>query len=88
VTEDPWRILYTSRARRDLRRLDQQIAKRVIVAIGRLAGDDPRSDVRKLRGSAEYRLRVGEWRVRFSQNEVEREIAILRVLPRGRAYDR
>lgn len=88
MTEDPWRILYTSRARRDLRRLDRQIAKRAVVAIGRLADGDPRSDVRKLRGSAEYRLRVGEWRVRFSRDEAKREIMILRVLARGRAYDR
>lgn len=88
MTEDPWRILYTSRARRDLRRLDGQIAKRVVLAIGRLAGNDPRSDVRKLRGSAEYRLRVGEWRVRFSRDEAKQEVVVLRVLPRGRAYDR
>lgn len=88
MTESPWRILYTSRARRDLRRLDRQIAKRVIVAIERLAEEDPRSDVRRLSGSDEYRLRVGEWRVRFGRDEVQREIVILHVLPRGRAYDR
>jgi mRNA interferase RelE/StbE len=88
VTADPWRVLYTSRARRDLRRLDQQIAKRVILAIERLAADDPRSDIRKLRGADEYRLRAGEWRVRFDRDETDHMIVVLRVLPRGRAYKR
>jgi mRNA interferase RelE/StbE len=88
VTTDPWRVLYTSRARRDLRRLDRQVAKRMILAIERLADDDPRSDIRKLSGADEYRLRVGGWRVRFKRDEAKLEIAVLRVLPRGRAYDR
>jgi mRNA interferase RelE/StbE len=68
--------------------LDRQVAKRVILAIGRLADDDPRSDVRQLSGVDEYRLRAGEWRVRFRRDEAERALTILRILPRGRAYDR
>lgn len=83
-----WRILYTSRARRDLRRLDRQVAKRVILALDGLAANDPRSDLRKLSGSEEYRLRVGEWRVRLDRDPTSRQITVLRVLPRGRAYDR
>lgn len=88
MTDDPWRVAYTSRARRDLRRLDQQIARRVILAVEGLAANDPRSDFRKLSGSDEYRLRVGEWRVRLDRNPASRQITVLRVLPRGRAYDR
>lgn len=80
-------IRYTSRAQRDLRRLDRQIARRVIQAIERLAEGDPRANVLKLSGADEYRLRAGEWRVRFQRN-AENEIIILRILPRGRAYDR
>jgi len=80
-------IRYTSRAQRDLRRLDRQIARRVIQTIVRLAKGDPRANVRKLSGASEYRLRAGEWRVRFQLNN-ENEIVVLRVLPRGRAYDR
>ncbi|MGP1666411.1 MAG: type II toxin-antitoxin system RelE family toxin, partial [Rhodanobacter sp.] len=75
-------------AQRDLRRLDRQIARRVISAIERLAEGDPRSDVRKLSGADEYRLRAGEWRVRFQHNAGKNEILILRILPRGRAYER
>lgn len=34
----------------------------------------------------EWRLRVGDWRVRFTRNSDTRTVLILRVLPRGRAY--
>ena len=34
----------------------------------------------------EWRLRVGEWRVRFRYDYQRRTIEVLRVLPRGRAY--
>ncbi len=33
-------------------------------------------------------MRVGDWRVRFERDGARREIVVLRVLPRGRAYER
>jgi mRNA-degrading endonuclease RelE of RelBE toxin-antitoxin system len=47
-------------------------------------------DVRRLTGvdPPEYRLRVGDWRVRFARDPNARRIVVLRILPRGRAYDR
>jgi len=60
----------------------------VLSAIGRLA-DDPRSaEVRRLKGRAESRLRVGDWRVIVELDVAARAIIIERILPRGRAYDR
>jgi mRNA-degrading endonuclease RelE of RelBE toxin-antitoxin system len=38
--------------------------------------------------SREWRLRVGDWRVRFTFDDEQRVIVVLRVLPRGRAYRR
>jgi mRNA-degrading endonuclease RelE of RelBE toxin-antitoxin system len=46
------------------------------------------ADVRRLTGTNEGRIRVGDWRVRFDRDTAAREIVILRVLRRGRAYDR
>jgi mRNA-degrading endonuclease RelE of RelBE toxin-antitoxin system len=34
----------------------------------------------------EYRLRVGDWRVRFARDDEHRLLHVLRVLPRGKAY--
>jgi len=60
----------------------------VLSAIGRLA-DDPRSaDLRRLKGRAASRLRVGDWRVIIELDVAAQAIIIQRILPRGRAYDR
>jgi len=44
--------------------------------------------LRKLKGRAESRLRVGDWRVIVELDLEARTIVIQRVLPRGRAYNR
>jgi mRNA interferase RelE/StbE len=81
-----WRVEVTRRAERDLQRLDQRVRDRVLDALDRLVGDPPAGDVVKLAGKEEWRLRVGEWRVRFGLDRDDRVVVVLRVLPRGRAY--
>jgi mRNA interferase RelE/StbE len=89
VTEDArWAIEFEPRAERDLSRLDPPVARRVIVALDRLVQRDPSADVRRLRGSDEWRLRVGDWRVRLRLDFDARTVIVARILPRGRAYDR
>jgi mRNA interferase RelE/StbE len=88
LTDDPWTYVITPPARRDLQRLDGPIKKRVVDALDRLVADPHVSDIRKLAGGDEWRLRVGGWRVRFNFDAAARAIAVTRVLPRGRAYDR
>jgi mRNA interferase RelE/StbE len=89
VTEDArWAIRFEPRAERDLSRLDRPVARRVIAALDRLLERDPSVDVRRLRGSDEWRLRVGDWRVRLRLDFDERTVIVVRILPRGRAYDR
>lgn len=84
-----WRVVVDDRARKDLRRIDRPTRERILSAITRLAeGAELVSDVRRLSGSGEYRLRVGDWRVRFERDDRQRMIIVVRVLPRGRAYDR
>jgi len=89
VTAPPggWRAEFTRAAQRDLRRLDPPIRRRVIVAIEGLLADPPAGDAAKLAGHPdEWRLRVADWRVRFTRHRNEQLIVVLRVLPRGRAY--
>lgn len=88
MTDEPWGVSFTPRARRDLRALDSHIRDRVLTAIDRLTARDPSLDVRRLTGSAEHRIRVGDWRVRFTRDVDAQLIVVQRVLPRGRAYDR
>lgn len=78
--------VFTARARRDFRRLDAPVQRRVTDALDRLVDDPPQGDVVKLAGSDdEWRLRVGDWRVRFTRSD-DGTVYVLRVLPRGRAY--
>lgn len=82
-----WNLEFSARAKRDLRRLDPPVRARVVDALERLAVGEP-ADERKLKGVGEWRLRVGDWRVRFTRDMETQTIHVTHVLPRGRAYDR
>jgi len=69
-------------------RLDPPAARRVIAALDRLLARDQSIDLRRLQGSDEWRLRVGDWRVRLRLDFDARTVIVVRVLPRGRAYER
>jgi len=87
VTEAP-KYDFSPGAVRDLRRLDPTLRRRVIEALDRLVAEPPRGDVRKLQGrDDEWRLRVGEWRVRFTRDDVGIPY-VLAIEARGRAYRR
>ncbi|MBI4545728.1 MAG: type II toxin-antitoxin system RelE/ParE family toxin [Gemmatimonadetes bacterium] len=80
-------LVYTARARRDLKKLDVQTAARIVVALERFAATG-HGDVKKLTDvhPPEYRLRVGDHRVRFQRDDTAELLIVLRVLPRGEAY--
>lgn len=83
-------IDWTRPALRDMRQVgDAKTRERIVEAIERFASTG-HGDVRALRGvPGEYRLRVGNMRVRFtiSHRETIRIMLVLHVLPRGGAYD-
>jgi mRNA interferase RelE/StbE len=79
-----WTVVLTASAQGDLRRLDRQVAGRIIDALARLA-DTGQGDVTRLQGvSDEWRLRVGDWRIRFRYDRTTQTLEVLRILPRGR----
>lgn len=80
-----YEIRWTERALKDAGRLDRDARQRILAAVERLA-ETERGDIRHLQGdkSGMLRLRVGNWRVLFSQDGAE--IVVRRVLPRGSAY--
>lgn len=83
-----WRVELTRPAARDAERLDRPVRERVLAAIDGLKTDPPTGDIRRLTGVAppQWRLRVGDWRVRFNRVPETQTVLILRILPRGRAY--
>ncbi len=71
---------------RNLQKLDVTIARRIIKAVEEMQKDIFSKDVKKLKGSSEYRLRVGDYRVIFS---LEKEhITILKIGHRQQIYER
>lgn len=79
-------IRFAPSAERDLLRLDRTVAARTVRAIERYV-ETGQGDVELLRGDGgEWRLRVGDWRVRFRFAADGRIIQVLRILARSRAY--
>ena len=78
------RIIYSELARADVRRLDRDTAMRILSALHRLA-ETGQGDVKRLMGQTEeLRLRVGDYRVRFT--EESDTLHINRVLHRKEVY--
>jgi mRNA interferase RelE/StbE len=79
---------WTSRAQRDLERLDRPTRTRIVAAVLKFA-ETGQGDVVKLAGKhpPEYRLRVGGWRVRFAWEQASSVLIILHVFKRGQGYE-
>jgi mRNA-degrading endonuclease RelE of RelBE toxin-antitoxin system len=79
------RISFSEEAKADIRAIPQHIAMNVLSAIHRLA-EDGSGDIKMLRDShGEKRLRVGDYRVRFTE-EAENTLRIHSVRNRKDAY--
>lgn len=80
------RLVFSDRAKADLAGLDRPTRLRIAVSLQRLVENNV-GDVKRLQGidPSEYRLRVGDWRVRFSYPEPD-TIRVNRVLNRKDAY--
>jgi len=75
--------VFSARARRDLRGLVPPSQRRVVSALDHLTGDPPQGEVTRLPGLPdEWRLRVGDWQVRFTRDPDSRRVEVLGVLAR------
>ncbi len=82
-------IVITRAAKSELRRVHSQYRQRIADAIDALA-EDPRPDgFRMVQGEENtYRIRIGTYRVLYEVHEQEVIVKIVRVSPRGQAYQR
>ena len=86
MTWAPLRVAWSDPSLRDARGLDRQILERVHAFVLRYA-ESGHGSVKALKGRVgEYRLRVGDWRVRFALDAARGELIVLRVLHRREAY--
>ncbi|MCY3817516.1 MAG: type II toxin-antitoxin system RelE/ParE family toxin [Gammaproteobacteria bacterium] len=80
-------MAYTSRASRDLKRLDDSARRRIVDGIESHARTQA-GDVKRLKGQSRalWRLRVGGWRVFFAYDPDTRNIVVTRIASRSQAY--
>ncbi|PJB97975.1 MAG: plasmid stabilization protein [Nitrosopumilales archaeon CG_4_9_14_0_8_um_filter_34_10] len=57
-----WSVIFTSKAERDLEKIPEDIAKRIILRIEEIAQDDPYQQLDKMVNSPYYKFRVGVYR--------------------------
>ena len=81
-------ISYSKDAVKALRRMPTNTAANIRARIMELASDPDaaNNNVAKLRGRAEMRLRVGDWRVLFAVDRKARAIGVKLIGPRGSVY--
>jgi mRNA interferase RelE/StbE len=84
---DHWQIVISRAAGRALRRLPQNVARRIRRAIDRLSVSPRPPGCKKLVGYDNlYRIRVGEWRISYAVEDDELVVLIVEIAPRGGAY--
>ncbi len=76
------------RAERQLRRLPQDVVKRIDAVLCQLAKDPRPSGVVKLSGrsGSGWRVRVGEYRILYRIDDQHRRVEVYRIKHRGKAY--
>jgi mRNA-degrading endonuclease RelE of RelBE toxin-antitoxin system len=77
----------TTRAKKDLKRLDKQNQAKVVAALEHFATTGEGNVIRLTNiKPPQYRLKEGDWRVRFKKHEKEQVLEILHVRHRSQAY--
>jgi mRNA interferase RelE/StbE len=83
-----FKVEYSKSAHKALKAMPRNVAGLIVEKIGALAVDPfaPSNNVLKLTSHPGYRLRVGDWRVVYLIHEHALLIVVVRIAPRGGAY--
>ena len=79
-------VVFSARARRDLRRIDPRTRTRIVAGIEQYA-ETGAGDIKRVQTQTGLRLRVGDWRVFFTRS-YEGVVEIDAILHRREAYRR
>ena len=91
MPETSWRVELSKASLKSLIKLDKSAQERILGRLEELGntGNPLRhKDVRALEGKLKgfFRFRVGEYRLIFELDTVNRRIGVLAVVPRGKGY--
>jgi mRNA interferase RelE/StbE len=84
-----YEVVIQESASKALRKLDEQVRRRVAAAVDALA-DDPRPPgIKAVAGEhGSYRIRVGDWRVLYEVDDERRQVLVAKIAHRSTVYDR
>ena len=81
-------VTITSCAERELRRLDRPVKNRMVAAILALNSDPRPAGCLKVKSEeGVWRIRIGDWRVGYQIDDVNREVIVIRIGHRSEFYD-
>lgn len=84
-----YKVTFSSEAEKNLRKIDRNIARRILTSLAGLSNDPfNNSNTKKMKGKegAIYRLRVGNYRIIYEVINNELIIFVVRIGPRGDIY--
>ena len=79
-------VLLTKRAAKELDKLSDSLARRIVIELGQLATNPFPPNSKKLKGHQNYRLRIGSYRAIYTLDLKLNQIAVLRVANRKTIY--
>ena len=83
-----YNVTITSRAERELRRLDRPVKNRMVAAILALNSDPRPAGCLKVKSEeGVWRIRIGDWRVGYRIDDANREVIVIRIGHRSEFYD-
>lgn len=82
-----WEVVYARSAQRELQKLPSADQRQIALGVKRFA-DTETGDVKKLQvdKSAQFRLRVGDWRIFFDKDNGSRTISVVAIRNRKESY--
>jgi mRNA interferase RelE/StbE len=82
-----YRVSITSRSERDLRKLDRAIKNRIVKALLSLESNPRPTGCLKVQSEeGVWRIRVGDWRIGYTVNDVAEEVVVVRIGHRSEFY--
>ncbi len=81
-----YNLEWKENALRELEKLEGSMARRIIKKVDELSENPFSKDIKRLKGSDDFRLRIGDYRIIFAIKQ--NDIHILKVGHRKNIYDR
>ncbi|MEU8158131.1 type II toxin-antitoxin system RelE/ParE family toxin [Micromonospora sp. NPDC048986] len=81
-----WAVRWEPPAEKDLASVDKPIRKRILAAVGKLAEDPHPPGSRLVLTQGVWRIRVGDYRVKYDIIDGELVVVVIEVVHRSKAY--